>query len=195
MARDRQPVLKKCRNLGLDPSVLGVIKKSNRNIRPNANRKLTEYGIQLREKQKAKFVYGVMEKQFYKLYEEATRKEGVTGELLLQYLERRLDNVIYRLGFGTTRRQARQIVSHGHVLINGKRVNIASYRVKQGDVISLKENSRELAIIKEAVGQKAVPGWLSLDEGTLTAKVLENPGRDSVDFEIDEAMIIEFYSR
>ena len=195
MARDRQPVLKKCRNLGLDPSILGVNKKSNRNIRPNANRKLTEYGIQLREKQKAKFVYGVMEKQFYKLYEEATRKEGVTGELLLQYLERRLDNVIYRLGFGTTRRQARQIVSHGHVLINGKRVNIASYRVKQGDVISLKENSRELAIIKEAVGQKAVPGWLSLDEGTLTAKVLENPGRDSVDFEIDEAMIIEFYAR
>ena len=195
MARDRQPVLKKCRNLGLDPSILGVNKKSNRNIRPNANRKLTEYGIQLREKQKAKFVYGVMEKQFYKLYEEATRKEGVTGELLLQYLERRLDNVIYRLGFGTTRRQARQIVSHGHVLINGKRVNIASYRVKQGDVISLKENSRELAIIKEAVGQKTVPGWLSLDEGTLTAKVLENPGRDSVDFEIDEAMIIEFYSR
>ena len=195
MARDRQPVLKKCRNLGLDPSILGVNKKSNRNIRPNANRKLTEYGIQLREKQKAKFVYGVMEKQFYKLYEEATRKEGVTGELLLQYLERRLDNVIYRLGFGTTRRQARQIVSHGHVLINGKRVNIASYREKQGDVISLKENSRELAIIKEAVGQKAVPGWLSLDEGTLTAKVLENPGRDSVDFEIDEAMIIEFYSR
>ena len=195
MARDRQPVLKKCRNLGLDPSILGVNKKSNRNIRPNANRKLTEYGIQLREKQKAKFVYGVMEKQFYKLYEEATRKEGVTGELLLQYLERRLDNVIYRLGFGTTRRQARQIVSHGHVLINGQRVNIASYRVKQGDVISLKENSRELAIIKEAVGQKAVPGWLSLDEGTLTAKVLENPGRDSVDFEIDEAMIIEFYSR
>ena len=195
MARDRQPVLKKCRNLGLDPSILGVNKKSNRNIRPNANRKLTEYGIQLREKQKAKFVYGVMEKQFYKLYEEATRKEGVTGELLLQYLERRLDNVVYRLGFGATRRQARQIVSHGHVLINGKRVNIASYRVKQGDVISLKENSRELAIIKEAVGQKAVPGWLSLDEGTLTAKVLENPGRDSVDFEIDEAMIIEFYSR
>ena len=195
MARDRQPVLKKCRNLGLDPSILGVNKKSNRNIRPNANRKLTEYGIQLREKQKAKFVYGVMEKQFYKLYEEATRKEGVTGELLLQYLERRLDNVIYRLGFGTTRRQARQIVSHGHVLINGKRVNIASYRVKQGDVISIKENSRELALIKESVGQKTVPGWLELDEAALTARVLENPGRDSVDFEIDEAMIIEFYSR
>ena len=195
MARDRQPVLKKCRNLGLDPSVLGVNKKSNRNIRPNANRKLTEYGTQLREKQRARFVYGVQEKQFYKLYEEATRKEGVTGELLLQYLERRLDNVIYRLGFGGTRRQARQIVSHGHILINGKRVDIASYRVKQGDVITVKEDSKELAIIKESVGQKTVPGWLSLEEGSLTAKVLENPGRDAVDFEIDEAMIIEYYSR
>lgn len=195
MARDRQPVLKKCRNLGLDPSVLGVNKKSNRNIRPNANRKLTEYGTQQREKQKVKFVYGVMEKQFYKLYEEATRKEGVTGELLLQYLERRLDNVVYRLGFGTTRRQARQIVSHGHVLINGKRVNIASYRVKQGDVISVKEDSKEISMIKESVGQKSVPGWLSLEESTLTAKVLENPGRDAVDFDVNESMIIEFYSR
>ena len=195
MARDRQPVLKKCRNLGLDPSVLGVNKKSNRNIRPNANRKLTEYGTQMREKQKARFVYGVMEKQFYKLYEEATRKEGVTGELLLQYLERRLDNVVYRLGFGATRRQARQIVSHGHVLINGKRGNIASYRVKQGDVISVKEDSKEISIIKESVGQKSVPGWLSLEESTLTAKVLENPGRDAVDFDVNESMIIEFYSR
>ena len=195
MARNRQPVLKKCRNLGLDPSVLGVNKKSNRNIRPNANRKLTEYGTQLREKQRARFVYGVQEKQFYKLYEEATRKEGVTGELLLQYLERRLDNVIYRLGFGGTRRQARQIVSHGHILINGKRVDIASYRVKQGDVITVKEDSKELAIIKESVGQKAIPGWLSLEENTLKAQVLENPGRDAVDFEVDEAMIIEFYSR
>ena len=195
MARDREPVLKKCRNLGLDPSVLGVNKKSNRNIRPNANRKLTEYGTQMREKQKARFVYGVLEKQFYKLYEEATRKEGVTGELLLQYLERRLDNVVYRLGFGTTRRQARQIVSHGHVLINGKRVNIASYRVKQGDVISVKEDSKEISVIKESVGQKSVPGWLSLEESTLTAKVLENPGRDAVDFDVNESMIIEFYSR
>ena len=195
MARDRQPVLKRCRNLGLDPIVLGVNKKSNRNIRPNANRKLTEYGTQQREKQKVKFVYGVMEKQFYKLYEEATRKEGVTGELLLQYLERRLDNVIYRLGFGATRRQARQIVSHGHILINGKRVNIASYRVKQGDIITVKEDSKELALIKESVGQKAIPGWLSLEENTLKAQVLENPGRDAVDFEVDEAMIIEFYSR
>ena len=136
-----------------------------------------------------------MEKQFYKLYEEATRKEGVTGELLLQYLERRLDNVVYRLGFGTTRRQARQIVSHGHVLINGKRVNIASYKVKQGDVISVKKDSKEISMIKESVGQKSVPGWLSLEESTLTAKVLENSGRDAVDFDVNELMIIEFYSR
>ena len=195
MARDRQPVLKKCRTLGLDPSILGVNKKSKRGLRPNANKKLTDYGIQLREKQKARFVYGVMEKQFYKLYEEATRKEGVTGELLLQYLERRFDNVVYRLGLTTTRRQARQLVSHGHLEINGKRVNIASYRVKQGDVITVREKSRDLAIIKESLNQKSVPGWLTLDENALSAKVLENPTREAVDFDINEAMIIEFYSR
>ena len=195
MARDRQPVLKKCRTLGIDPSILGVNKKSKRGLRPNANKKLTDYGIQLREKQKARFVYGVMEKQFYKLYEEATRKEGVTGELLLQYLERRFDNVVYRLGLTTTRRQARQLVSHGHLEINGKRVNIASYRVKQGDVITVREKSRDLALIKESLNQKSVPGWLSLDENALSAKVLENPTRDAVDFDINEAMIIEFYSR
>ena len=195
MARDRQPVLKKCRTLGIDPSIIGVNKRSKRNLRPNANRKPTEYATQLREKQKAKFVYGIMEKQFYKLYEEATRKDGVTGELLLQYLERRLDNVVYRLGFVGTRRQARQIVSHGHILINGKKVDIASYRVKQGDVVTLKESSKELLMVKASVGQKTVPGWLSLEGTTLTAKVLENPGRDAVDFEINEAMIIEFYSR
>ena len=195
MARDRQPVLKKCRTLGLDPSILGVNKKSKRGLRPNANKKLTDYGIQLREKQKARFVYGVMEKQFYKLYEEATRKEGVTGELLLQYLERRFDNVVYRLGLTTTRRQARQLVSHGHLEINGKRVNIASYRVKQGDVITVREKSRDLALIKESLNQKSVPGWLTLYENALSAKVLENPTREAVDFDINEAMIIEYYSR
>lgn len=195
MAMYKGPILKKCRTLGLDPVVVGVNKKSNRNIRPNANKKLTEYGTQLREKQKAKFVYGVMEKQFYKLYEEATRKEGVTGELLLQYLERRLDNVAYRLGFGKTRRQAKQIVSHGHILVNGKRVNIPSYRVKQGDIVELSSKSKEFQIIKENQGHKSVPGWLSLNEEGVSAKVLENPGRDAVDFDINEAMIIEFYSR
>ncbi len=195
MARNTQPVLKKCRTLGLDPVVLGVNKKSRRNIRPNANKKLTEYGIQLREKQKAKFVYGVMEKQFYKLYEEATRKDGVTGELLLQYLERRLDNVVYRLGMGSTRRQSRQLVNHGHILVNGKRVDIASYRVKQGDVIELKENSKGLKVIEESLGQKSVPTWLELQADKKIGRVLENPTRDVVDFELDEAMIIEFYSR
>lgn len=195
MARNTQPVLKKCRTLGLDPVVLGVNKKSIRNIRPNANKKLTEYGIQLREKQKAKFVYGVMEKQFYKLYEEATRKDGVTGELLLQYLERRLDNVVYRLGMGSTRRQSRQLVNHGHILVNGKRVDIASYRVKQGDVIELKENSKGLKVIEESLGQKSVPTWLELQADKKIGRVLENPTRDVVDFELDEAMIIEFYSR
>ncbi len=195
MARNMQPVLKKCRTLGLDPIALGVNKKSRRNLRPNANKKLTEYGIQMREKQKARFVYGVMEKQFYKLYEEATRKEGVTGELLLQYLERRLDNVVYRLGLGSTRRQARQLVNHGHVLVNGKKVNIVSFRVKQGDVIEVREKSKELDVIKNSVGTKTVPGWLELDETKKIGRVLENPTRDVVDFEVDEAMIIEFYSR
>ena len=195
MARNMQPVLKKCRTLGLDPVALGVNKKSKRNIRANANKKLTEYGTQLREKQKAKFVYGVMEKQFYKLYEEATRKEGVTGELLLQYLERRLDNVIYRLGLGSTRRQARQLVNHGHILVNGKKVNIVSFRVKQGDVIEVKEHSKELDVIKNSVGKKSIPGWLELDECKKIGKVLVNTTRDVVDFEVDEAMIIEFYSR
>lgn len=195
MARDRQPILKRCRALGLDPSVLGINKKSKRGPRPNANTKLTEYAVQLREKQKAKFVYGVMEKQFYKLYEEATRKDGVTGELLLQYLEKRLDNVVYRLGFGKTRRQARQILNHGHIAVNGKKVNIASYRVKAGDVISVLEASKDAEIIKEGVAEAVVPSWLELDKEALSGKVLQNPGRDAVDFDINEALIIEFYSR
>ena len=136
-----------------------------------------------------------MEKQFYKLYEEATRKEGVTGELLLQYLERRLDNVVYRLGLGSTRRQARQLVNHGHILVNGKKVNIVSYRVKQGDVIEVRESSKDLEVIKEAIGKRTIPGWLELDETKKIGRVLEDPTRDVVDFEVDEAMIIEFYSR
>lgn len=195
MARNRQPVLKKCRALGLDPVVLGVNKKSNRGPRPNANQKPTEYAIQLREKQKAKFIYGVMEKQFHKLYEEATRKDGVTGENLLQYLERRLDNVVFRLGFAKTRRQARQVVSHGHVTVNGRKVNIASYRVKAGDVVSLAEATRQIEFVKEAIAEARPASWLELDAAAFTGKVLQNPGRDAVDFEINEALIVEFYSR
>lgn len=196
MARNRQPILKKCRALGIEPTVLGVNKKSNRGPRPNANTKPTEYAIQLKEKQKAKFVYGVMEKQFFKLYEEASRKDGVTGENLVQYLERRLDNVVYRLGLVKTRRQARQVVSHGHILINGKRVNIASYRIKAGDVVAVAEASKNIAIIKEAVEEgKAVPSWLEFDASKFAGKVLQNPNRDVVDFELNEALIVEFYSR
>lgn len=195
MAVNREPILKRCRTLGLDPVVLGVNKKSNRNIRENANKKPTEYAIQLREKQKVKFVYGLLEKPFYKLYEEATKKNGVTGELLLQYLERRLDNVIYRLGFVKTRRQARQVVSHGHITVNGKRVNIASYRVKAGDVVAVSDKSKDVALIKEACGQASVPSWLELNVEKLSGTVLQNPGRETVDFEIKEQLIIEFYSR
>ena len=196
MARNRQPILKKCRALGIDPTVLGVNKKSNRGPRPNANTKPTEYAVQLKEKQKAKFVYGVMEKQFYKLYEEASRKDGVTGENLVQYLERRLDNVVYRLGFVKTRKQARQVVSHAHILVNGKRVNIASYRVKAGDVVAVEKKKKNIAIIKEAVEEgKSVPSWLEIDAAKFAGKVLQNPNRDVVDFELNEALIVEFYSR
>ncbi|MDX8336530.1 MULTISPECIES: 30S ribosomal protein S4 [Cetobacterium] len=195
MARNRQPVLKKCRALGIDPVILGVNKSSNRGPRPNANKKPTEYAIQLNEKQKAKFIYNVMEKQFRKLYDEASRKDGVTGLTLIQYLERRLENVVYRLGFAKTRRQARQIVSHGHIAVNGRRVNIASYRVKAGDVVSVIENSKNIELIKTAVEEKAVPAWLELDKANFAGKVLQNPTKDDLDFDLNEALIVEFYSR
>ncbi|GLI57966.1 30S ribosomal protein S4 [Propionigenium maris DSM 9537] len=195
MAINRQPVLKKCRALGIDPSVLGVNKSSKRGPRPNANRKPTEYAIQLKEKQKAKFIYNVMEKQFRKLYAEATRKDGVTGLNLIQYLERRLDNVVYRLGLAKTRRQARQVVSHGHVAVNGRKVNIASYRVKAGDVITVIENSKNIEIIKNAVEDANTPAWLELDKAGFSGKVLQNPTKDDLDFELNEDMIVEFYSR
>ena len=195
MARNRQPVLKKCRALGLEPVILGVNKSSNRGPRPNANKKPTEYAIQLNEKQKAKFIYNVMEKQFRKLYDEASRKDGVTGLTLIQYLERRLENVVYRLGFAKTRRQARQIVSHGHVAVNGRRVNIASYRVKAGDVVSVIENSKNIELIKSAVEEKTVPAWLELDKANFAGKVLQNPTKDDLDFDLNEALIVEFYSR
>ncbi|MBS5037855.1 MAG: 30S ribosomal protein S4 [Fusobacterium sp.] len=195
MARNRQPILKKCRALGIEPMVLGVNKTSKRGFRPNANRKPTEYAVQLREKQKARFIYNVMEKQFRKLYEEANRKDGVTGLNLVEYLERRLENVVYRMGFAKTRRQARQIVSHGHVLVNGRRVNIASYRVKVGDVISILENSKNLDLIKEAVEAANVPAWMELDKAAFSGKILQNPTKDDLDFDLDESLIVELYSR
>ena len=195
MARNRQPILKKCRALGIEPMVLGVNKTSKRGFRPNANRKPTEYAVQLREKQKARFIYNVMEKQFRKLYEEANRKDGVTGLNLVEYLERRLENVVYRMGFAKTRRQARQIVSHGHILVNGRRVNIAYYRVKVGDVISIVENSKNLDLIKEAVEAVNVPGWMELDKAAFSGKILQNPTKDDLDFDLDESLIVELYSR
>lgn len=195
MARNRQPILKKCRALGIEPMVLGVNKTSKRGFRPNTNRKPTEYAVQLREKQKARFIYNVMEKQFRKLYEEANRKDGVTGLNLVEYLERRLENVVYRMGFAKTRRQARQIVSHGHVLVNGRRVNIASYRVKVGDVISILENSKNLDLIKEAVEAANVPAWMELDKAAFSGKILQNPTKDDLDFDLDESLIVELYSR
>ncbi len=195
MAINRQPVLKRCRALGLDPIVLGINKKSNRGPRPNANQKPTEYAIQLREKQKAKFVYAVMEKQFKKLYEEASRKDGVTGLNLIQYLERRLENVVYRMGFVSTRRQARQIVSHGHVSVNGRKVNIASYRVKAGDVVAVIENSKNVELIKSAIEEANAPSWIELDKANFAGKILQNLTKDDMDFELNEALIVEFYSR
>lgn len=195
MAINRQPVLKRCRALGLDPIVLGINKKSNRGPRPNANQKPTEYAIQLREKQKAKFVYAVMEKQFRKLYEEASRKDGVTGLNLIQYLERRLENVVYRMGFASTRRQARQVVSHGHVSVNGRKVNIASYRVKAGDVVAVIENSKNVDLIKTSIEEANAPAWIELDKANFAGKILQNPTKDDMDFELNEALIVEFYSR
>lgn len=195
MARNRQPVLKKCRALGIDPVILGVNKSSSRGIRPNANKKPTEYAIQLREKQKAKFIYNVMEKQFRKIYEEATRKTGVTGLILIEYLERRLENVVYRLGFAQTRRQARQLVSHGHITVNGRRVNIASYRVKVGDVVAVAENSKNVELIKKSVEDSTAPSWLELDRAAFSGKVLQNPTKEDLDFDLNEALIVEFYSR
>ncbi len=197
MAKNMQPILKRCRTLGIEPSVMGIDKKSNRNPKPQ-RRKQSEYGLQLNEKQKAKFVYGVLEKQFRKYFELAEKKEGITGENLLSILESRLDNVIFRLGLADTRRQARQIVTHGHVLVNGKRVDIPSYLVKTGEVVSLKEKTATADWMKdivEANSTRVVPKWLSMDKNTLTATVADTPKRDDIDFEINETLIVELYSK
>lgn len=197
MAKNMQPVLKRCRTLGIEPSVMGLDKKSKRNPGPQ-RRKQSEYGLQLNEKQKAKFIYGVLEKQFRKYFELAEKKEGITGENLLSILESRLDNVIFRMGLADTRRQARQIVTHGHVLVNGKRVNIPSYLVKTGQVVSLREKTATadwMKDIAEANSTRTVPKWLSMDKNTLTATVADMPKRDDIDFEINETLIVELYSK
>lgn len=197
MARNMQPVLKRCRTLGIDPSVMGIDKKSKRNPKPT-RRKQSEYGLQLTEKQKVKFIYGMLEKQFRKYYELAVKMPGITGENLLQILESRLDNVIFRLGLANTRKEARQIVSHGHVLVNGKRLDIPSYRVKVGDVITLKEStksSERMKDIVEANSTRTVPKWLDMDKNTLSGKVIALAARDDIDFEVAEHLIVELYSK
>jgi small subunit ribosomal protein S4 len=196
MAKNIQPVLKRCKTLGIDPTVMGVSQKSNRNPK-QGRRKQSEYGLQLNEKQKAKFIYGVLEKQFRKYYVMATKQEGVTGENLLQILESRLDNVVYRLGFANTRREARQMVNHGHITVDG-RVDIPSYLVKPGEVISIKEKSRNSVRVKEVLEQNAltpVPAWLDLDRNTLQGKVVTLSSRDDIDYDINETLIVELYSK
>ena len=197
MAVNRVPVLKRCRSLGLDPIYLGIDKKSNRELK-RANRKVSEYGLQLREKQKAKFIYGVLEKPFRNYYDRADRMKGMTGENLMIMLESRLDNVIFRLGFARTRREARQIVDHKHVLVNGKQVNIPSYLVKVGDVVEIKEKckgSQRYKDILEVTGGRLVPEWLEADQENLKGTVKELPSREAIDVPVNEMLIVELYSK
>ena len=197
MAVNRVPVLKRCRSLGMDPIYLGINKKSNRQLK-RENRKMSEYGMQLREKQKAKFIYGVLEKPFRNYYAKAKQMEGMTGENLMRILESRLDNVIFRMGLARTRKEARQIVDHKHVLVNGKQVNIPSYLVKAGDTIEIKENkkgSQRYKDILEATGSNMVPEWLDVDAENLKGSVKELPAREAIDVPVDEMLIVELYSK
>ncbi|WP_312100840.1 30S ribosomal protein S4 [Lachnoclostridium sp.] len=198
MARDMSPVLKRCRALGLEPTFLGIDKKSNRNF-ARAGKKVSEYGTQLREKQKAKFIYGVLEKPFRNNFDKAKKlKYGTTGENLMILLELRLDNVMFRMGYGRTRTEARQIVDHKHVLVNGKCVNIPSYQVKAGDVISIKEKCKSAQRYKdilEVTDGRTVPAWLEADHENLTGTVKEIPTRDQIDVPVNEVLIVELYSK
>ena len=195
MAVNRDPILKRCRSLQIDPSHLGIFKESKRNTQRN-NRKMSEYGLQLREKQRAKFIYGILEKQFRNTFEKASKKKGITGENLLIMLEERLDNVVYRLGLSTTRREARQLVVHRHFTVNGKIVNIPSYQVKPGDVIKVREKSQSSPKFKEIKEmQVGVPAWLSIDREKLDGKVLADPTREEIDTPIEEHLIVELYSK
>ena len=198
MAKNTQPVLKRCRTLGVSPAAMGYANQSNRNPGGKRRTKKSEYGTQLTEKQKVKFVYGILEKQFRMYYEKAERMNGNTGEILLSLVERRLDNVVYRLGFASTRREARQLVNHGHYTVNGKSVNIPSYLVEVGDVIAVSEKSssnNRFKKMKEDDAFVAAPKWLDRDKNTLTGKVIALPARDDIDFEIAENLIVELYSK
>ncbi len=197
MAVNRVPVLKRCRSLGLDPVYLGIDKKSKRELK-RANRKVSEYGLQLREKQKAKFIYGVLEKPFRNYYKKADRMQGQTGTNLMILLETRLDNVVFRLGFARTRKEARQIVDHKHILVNGRTINIPSYLVKAGDTIEIKEKckgSQRYKDILEATGGRLVPEWLEADAEALKGTVKELPTREAIDVPVNEVLIVELYSK
>ncbi|SFG18512.1 small subunit ribosomal protein S4 [Lachnospiraceae bacterium C7] len=196
MAVNKVPVLKRCRSLGLEPSYLGYDKKSKRNLK--RGRKISEYGLQLREKQKAKFIYGVLEKPFHNYYMRADRMKGITGTNLMTILESRLDNVVFRLGFARTRREARQIVDHKFVTVNGKQVNIPSYLVKAGDVIEIKEakkSSQRMKDVVEVAGGRLVPEWLDVDTDKLQGTVKNLPTREQIDVPVDEMLIVELYSK
>ena len=197
MAVNRVPVLKRCRSLGLDPIYLGIDKKSNRKLE-RANKKVSEYGLQLREKQKAKFIYGVLEKPFRNYFKKADKMSGMTGDNLMILLESRLDNVVFRMGFARTRKEARQIVDHKHVLVNGKQVNIPSYLVSAGDVIEIKESKKSsprYAAIAEVTGGRLVVDWLDVDAENLRGTVKELPSREAIDVPVDEMLIVELYSK
>ena len=197
MAVNRVPVLKRCRSLGLDPIYLGIDKKSNRELK-RANRKVSEYGLQLREKQKAKFIYGVLEKPFRNYYKRADKMKGLTGPNLMTMLESRLDNVVFRLGWARTRKEARQIVDHKFVTVNGKVVNIPSYLVKAGDVIEIKEKckgSQRYKDILEVTGGRLVPEWIEADQEALKGTIKEYPTREMIDVPVNEVLIVELYSK
>ena len=197
MARDMVPVLKRCRSLGLDPVFLGIDKKSKRNL-THGTRKKSEYALQLTEKQKAKFIYGVTEKPFRNYFEKASKMRGIAGVNLMILLEMRLDNVMFRLGYGRTRKESRQIVDHRHVLVNGKIVNIPSYQVKVGDVIEIKETKKgdqRYKDILEVTGGRAVPEWLEADHENLSGTVKEVPAREQIDVPVNETLIVELYSK
>ena len=197
MATNKQPIMKRCRTLGIDPSVMGYHKTSNRHA-AKTFKKRSDYANHLNEKQKVRFIYGVLEKQFRHYYDIAASKQGVTGENLLQILESRLDNVVYRLGFAITRREARQLVTHARVTLNGKKVDVPSIRVKPGDVVALTEKSKNSPRTKEVLEQTAVytvPAWLDLDRNTMSAKVVKLSSREDIDYEVDEQLIVELYSK
>lgn len=197
MATNKQPILKRCKTLKISPVVMGINKESNRNQKQN-RRKQSEYALQLNEKQKLKFIYGVLEKQFYKYYTMATKTNGITGEVLLQLLERRLDNVVFRLGYASTRREARQLIGHGHFTVNGAKVDIPSYLVKPGEVIAIREKSRSSVKFKtlmEANEKWLVPKWLSKDAANFSGTVVAMPERSDIDFEVAEHLIVELYSK